>query len=619
MLSASRQPPPVLSQKSMSGDTLLTGVFGNSRPPSIEMAYTSSSSEEKGGAPLGVPIDKTGGPSRNTSIGPSEEEGTSSSPELASGGVSLLVRRARPAVIRPAFPRGNNKRVDTSSESSDSGGEGGGVKLTPQPRRPLAAVAPKAATEVLRSVSKPASPVIEGLRPGLTPQREDSPSLVAMPQSLPLHLQRAVPATYVASPPSFRMPVPSRLSSAADAIAQATGAAPVGAVSNLGVGDVFVERRRETSAGYGGQGGDMDSGPSMNEHSVVAHPQRQPAQYQVAPALASRYPQVATGSSNQPQAQGQAYHQAVTSGFTSQFHAGQPAAAHQPQNLQIPNLAYNNTFSGTRLFDPSSNATLGSSQQSAFVHSSLPQPGNMADETNYAYLCDVVMREFEKMHLTKINTTPSSFCLHFGPASETLDWLTQRFTQRPPMDVAFDKRYEPFVQRALERRQPPAAVLKIEDLPYEVKHSDIIAFIGGTAKILNDKEEPIHIMMERITTKTGAAYVEFYDTRSAHAIVDKHNTARTNGRPLRINQRIVTVTMSSNDALLKDLFPATRDITWRLGQPEVPPGVVWKGFVSEEELIGLVKNVEFPARVSSLPSFLCIPVPLLLRYVITNF
>lgn len=131
----------------------------------------------------------------------------------------------------------------------------------------------------------------------------------------------------------------------------------------------------------------------------------------------------------------------------------------------------------------------------------------------------------------------------------------------------------------------PLRCSKIEDLPYEVKISDIIAFVGGTAKILNDKEEPIHIMMERITTKTGAAYVEFYDTRSAHAIIDKHNDARTNGRPLRINQRIVTVTMSSNDALLKDLFPAARDINaWRLGQPEVPALVIWKGFVSYKEL-----------------------------------
>jgi hypothetical protein len=427
-----------------------------------------------------------------------------------------------------------------------------------------------------------------------------------------MYVQRSVPATYVAAP-AFRMPVPSRMSSAADAIAQATGAAPVGTGLNeharveQGPADVFVEHRGEPATGYGGQEGDIEPVTSMNVHSVVAHPQRRLAPSQVAPALLSPYSQAGTQTYYQPQAQ--AYHQPGTTGFSGQANldnlipinpSQQPAASYRPHNLQLPNLAGSNTLTGNGPYPPSSNVPLVlSPQPNLAAHTSLPQPGNMAAPSNYKYLCEVVMPEFEKMNLTKMNTTPGSFVLHFGPASETLDWLTQRFTQRPPMDVAFDKRYEPFIQRALERRQPPAAVLKIEDLPYEVKISDIIAFVGGTAKILNDKEEPIHIMMERITTKTGAAYVEFYDTRSAHAVIDKHNDARTNGRPLRINQRIVTVTMSSNDALLKDLFPSARDITWRLGQPEVPADVAWKGFVSDEELVGLVKNVEFPARVSS--------------------
>jgi hypothetical protein len=262
------------------------------------------------------------------------------------------------------------------------------------------------------------------------------------------------------------------------------------------------------------------------------------------------------------------------------------------------NFSRNPVAAGTGPFPPSPYAPIQGNQPRNFAHQ---QNRTMVPSMSYEYLASVTLPEFEKLGLPKVLTPPTTFTLLNGPASETFNYLTQHGKQRPPMDIAFQGRYEPFVQRALERRPLCAAILKIDELPYEVKNSDIVAYIGGTAKILNDNEEPIHIMMERITTKTGAAYVEFYDARSAYKVVEKHNNARTQGKPIRIQNRMVTASISSHDALMTDLFPCARGVTWRNGEPYVQSDNAFKGFVSEEELIGLVKNIEFPGRVSFNP------------------
>lgn len=217
---------------------------------------------------------------------------------------------------------------------------------------------------------------------------------------------------------------------------------------------------------------------------------------------------------------------------------------------------------------------------------------------------------FAEVILPKLNSVPAPFDSK-PRASEMLNQLTSGFVTRPPFDLTMSPDYEPFIQSANMARMPTCPVIKIDDLPYEAKGSDITAFVGGNAKILNDKDEPIHIMMERITAKTGSAYVEFYDFDSAVKVVEKHRQAKAHGKPIRINTRIVTVTISSQDALLKELFPYARQVDWIGGTPviQVPPEE-FKGFVTEEELISLVKNIEFPHRVSivsSLPQPVVLP------------
>jgi hypothetical protein len=205
---------------------------------------------------------------------------------------------------------------------------------------------------------------------------------------------------------------------------------------------------------------------------------------------------------------------------------------------------------------------------------------------------------FAQLPLSQQNTQPTTFD-YGGLKSEMLNYLTGGFTTLPAVDIALSQECEPFIENALRARPSSYPVLKIEELPYEAKVSDIIAFVGGNAKILNDADEPVHVMMERITAKTGSAYVEFYDFESAIKVVDKHHQAKAHGKPIRISTRIVSVSISSQDALLKDLFPYARQVTWVGGQPriDVPPQE-FKGFVTEEELISLCKNVEFPQRVS---------------------
>lgn len=216
------------------------------------------------------------------------------------------------------------------------------------------------------------------------------------------------------------------------------------------------------------------------------------------------------------------------------------------------------------------------------------------------HLFEQLRETFPKLTLAQLNSQPTDFAITEG-ASAMLNMITTGFTARPSMDLAYSPEYEPFIQNALQPRESGHHVIKIDDLPYEAKISDIIAFVGGNAKILNDNEEPVHIMMERITAKTGSAYVEFYCFQSAIGVVTKQREAKANGKPVRIDTRIVNVTVSSQDELLKDLFPYARDVDWVQGHPYIRDPANFKGFVTEEELIQLVKNVEFPHRVSFNP------------------
>lgn len=112
--------------------------------------------------------------------------------------------------------------------------------------------------------------------------------------------------------------------------------------------------------------------------------------------------------------------------------------------------------------------------------------------------------------------------------------------------------------------------------------------------------------MERVTSKTMDAYVEFASLEDAMKAVERHNQNACNGHLNRLGDRPVQVELASQSSLMKDLFPLAAGIFWNGATPEIKqhnsdePWGNFKGFVSEEEMTMLVKHVEVPHRVSLL-------------------
>lgn len=134
-----------------------------------------------------------------------------------------------------------------------------------------------------------------------------------------------------------------------------------------------------------------------------------------------------------------------------------------------------------------------------------------------------------------------------------------------------------------------------------------MAFLGRNAKIVSENEyEPIHIIMERVTSKTLDCYVEFISLEEAVIAVERFDVNRTGGRSGRLGQRHVEVEVSSQEKLMKELFPKAKNVKWQGAQPKIIPrdpndpyNSGFQGFISSEELVMLVKHVESPQRVSS--------------------
>lgn len=114
--------------------------------------------------------------------------------------------------------------------------------------------------------------------------------------------------------------------------------------------------------------------------------------------------------------------------------------------------------------------------------------------------------------------------------------------------------------------------------------------------------------MERVTSKTLDCYVEFVSFDEAVAAVNRFETSRTGGRSGRLGHRHVDVELSSQEHLMKDLFPKAKNVHWNGSKPTILPpnpgdifSLGFQGFVSREEVVMLVKHVESPQRVSVVP------------------
>jgi hypothetical protein len=116
----------------------------------------------------------------------------------------------------------------------------------------------------------------------------------------------------------------------------------------------------------------------------------------------------------------------------------------------------------------------------------------------------------------------------------------------------------------------------------------------------------IHIVMDRTTGKTMDCYVEYLSVNEAQSAV---NRLIYRGPPLRLgsppHDRVVRVTMSSQDELMKQLFPRAKNVTWTDGKPVIhasnePFNTGFKTFITGEELVMMTKHAEQPHRVSAL-------------------
>ncbi|KAH8654511.1 hypothetical protein BGZ60DRAFT_342292, partial [Tricladium varicosporioides] len=188
-----------------------------------------------------------------------------------------------------------------------------------------------------------------------------------------------------------------------------------------------------------------------------------------------------------------------------------------------------------------------------------------------------------------------------SPITET----DNTFTAGPPtLRQALDPRNLPFSEYCRQGKEDQWGVIKIKNIPYSVNRSEVMAFLGRNARIINENEhEPVHIVMERVTSKTLDCYVEFINFNEAVNAVNRFETNRTGGRGGRLGQRHVEVELSSQETLMKDLFPKAKNVKWRGGKPEIIPrdphdiyNSGFQGFVSKEELVMLVKHVEAPQR-----------------------
>lgn len=146
-------------------------------------------------------------------------------------------------------------------------------------------------------------------------------------------------------------------------------------------------------------------------------------------------------------------------------------------------------------------------------------------------------------------------------------------------------------------------------IPYSVNRPEVLAFLGRNAKIVAENDnEPIHIIMERVTSKTLDCFVEFVSFNEAVAAVNRFETNRNGGRSGRLGQRHVDVELSSQDQLMMELFPKAKNVSWKGASPTIlatnPKDVYnsgFQGFVTREEFVMLVKHVESPQRVSLIP------------------
>lgn len=115
--------------------------------------------------------------------------------------------------------------------------------------------------------------------------------------------------------------------------------------------------------------------------------------------------------------------------------------------------------------------------------------------------------------------------------------------------------------------------------------------------------------MERSTGKTTDCYVEFASDIDAEEAIQRIQNQHDGHQGPRMGNRLIEVTMSSPDALMKAVFPLTKGIKWERGRPVQVlkrEDEFWStgfdGFLTDEELFCTARHAREPNRVRA-----CVP------------
>ena len=163
----------------------------------------------------------------------------------------------------------------------------------------------------------------------------------------------------------------------------------------------------------------------------------------------------------------------------------------------------------------------------------------------------------------------------------------------------------PFIDAAEFAKPGTYGVIKIMNIPFNVTRQEIVHFLGRSPGVIETATMgcAVHIIMERSTSKTMDCFVEFQTVQAAADQVRRQENLAMSGRIPRLGTRHVIVEMSTQDALLADMFPRAKRLLWQNGYPRVmtnfdPYSSGFSGFFTKEEMTGLVRHAEYPQRVS---------------------
>ncbi|KAF7531711.1 hypothetical protein G7054_g8649 [Neopestalotiopsis clavispora] len=208
----------------------------------------------------------------------------------------------------------------------------------------------------------------------------------------------------------------------------------------------------------------------------------------------------------------------------------------------------------------------------------------------------------QQMVMAPQMTVQAPFQQDVGGRSQALDQLLS-YDVQALSSIMLEPNIFPFTENSslYKEKRKDAGVLKITNCPFGVGRNEIIAIFGRAMRLLNDNEEPIHIILEKVTAKTLDAYAEFETPADALRALERIQENIQHNRSPRIGSRIVKVDMSSQAALMGDIFPVAHGVKWDGSHPMIRtdspyPIDNFKCFTSEEENLQLSRHFECYGR-----------------------